>query len=434
MIKVAHLVFGLIFVVIDTDQFMPQLNVFTLDSFIGSYNTFKYYSAIYSVYFFALSIRGGVNIFNSRFLILILVTIGFVAFNIIRIFIDGFILIPSKYSEVQNILLMALVAAGIASNSTSFLWLRPFLTGAIVSLLLRVAYHFLSNTQKVIGIQGVDVKSFYGTYGVHCTIGTLWAIFSIPPEWKSGRMKIVAFYALIAIFLLMVIASGFRRMPMVQIFFIPALAILIYNWRKNTIFAALPKLAALTVVIFITIGFVFTRFYGWESFQDRVLSIIYPSNETLSTASNECYVDDIYALIKILDENPLGVGYGNSYGVVRLIESFDLDGLLEAEVPMHIGFYALLARSGVAGLLMHISIVGVVVSTIRPGRKMLEFSDELLLCWCSAFLFFIFLFPLCAPPMQQVKLMVTYGILLGTAMRLASGEIISVSHPAPIAG
>jgi hypothetical protein len=418
LLQAIHFLAGFVFVFVDTDTFRPELNTFTGDFLFGAPNVFRIYTYIFSFYFLGLGIqfvrgRQAVYWWTAN------LGIGFYAiFALTRLFVDGRLFKPIESLEIRNVILLGIIIATATNPASWNGWLKPFIKGCITAFLIRVIFHFLGGPKDTLEALGVDAVSFYGTYSIHCGLAVALGIVVAIRFAELGRWWLFLVCAILVLVSLAVLASGFSRLAMLYSIVTPCFGLCLAYWLRKQTRRGLIIMATVFASIIGVLGVVLVGYYGIEAAGDRVYSLTDPKGESAAQTSNLAYLDDWKALSEVLQNHPWGVGYGNSYGVNRYIDS-ELDSAdAEFEIPLHIGWYELSARTGVFGLGVIVGLLWPVLYTLWKLRGKLPKSQAMVAGGLAAFFLFGLLFPFSAPLTSQLKVMATYGIVLGCILQM----------------
>jgi hypothetical protein len=417
--NIIHFLAGFVFAFVDTDQFLPELNPFTLDAILGADFVFRFYSLGFFGYFCWPVYRN----FRFRFrrwwqpMAVGLGVFGF--YGAARLLIDGHLFSPIYSLEIRNVMMIGLIAAAITNPASWEEWLKPFTYGSGAAFAIRAICHFTGQRQETAAMIGADSLGFYGTFGIHCvlivTIGVLASIWfgeNKKWRWMAGSICITVIF-------LAIVVTGFRRGSILQAVFLPIVGVGIAFWLRRQTVKGLYIAVAITLISAVCVGIVAVASFDSSVAWDRLLSVLNPTAQSSGMESNLSYMDDWESLVEVIQKHPLGVGYGNSYGVSRYIDEVTQGtDLTEFEPPLHVGSLDMVARTGPFGAWALIALVWTTLRTLLWMRGKVSQEDAMIAGALAGFFLVLLLMPL-APLMAQIKIMATYGIALGVVLQLA---------------
>ena len=431
MINLLHFLAGFLFVFVDTDQFLVEQNPFTGSAFVQTIIVYRLYNYFFVLYFFALS----ANILRLKNLIQVRLAMGVVvlccAYATVRLWADHqLIRVAYDFFDIQNLFLLVLVAALVAHPASWRIWILPFSMGAIPAFIIRVGFALFGEKQHNDTL-GVDLGGFFGTFNGHLEFevtACLLAAVLFAERRKWGWLVIMLLAALLG---MAVIGSGFRRMPMVRAVLIPTFGLLIAYWLCGRLALGVFIAGAIVVSTVSVFSIALVVFFGTDALQDRINSLINPSAQTVSTGSNDAYLEDFSALGKVLTLHPLGVGYFHSYNVRRTMDEIMIVSKHSPEeVPLHVGCLDLVARTGIFGAIALLGIIVNLMLTLRWLRGRVSLLSALMAGGGTAFFVTGFLTPIGSPIMGHIKLMATYAISLGLVYRMVWQPALGI-NPRP---
>lgn len=426
---------GFVFVLVDTDQYMPHLNPFTFDSLFGAYNVMRCYNYGFTLYFFVRMLRFS-RAAQSQWWRPAAIGIGVYAVaGALRLFKDGRLFQPFESLDLRNIVVLGLVMAMVANPSSWRGWLRQFSVGAGAALVLRIVTHFLSGQRDTSDFLGVETGNFYEGFNIQCEFALALGVAWIVCFAERRRWLLTALAALFVFACLGVIGSGFRRMPIAGALFVPCAGLCIGFWLLRRFWRGVGVLVPAGAAMAMVTAGVVVGCYGVDASVERIVSLSNPLDANVAQASNHIYLDDLEALGEILKSNPLGVGYGNPFGVHRFIDAvFIYDNPYEGDLALHVGSYEMLARMGVFGILLIGALAWTVLRALARMRGNVTPGNAMIAGVFAAFFLFHLLMPFAPPATMYLKVMATYGIALGGILQMGirGGSLPSPTRPAKL--
>lgn len=420
---------GFVFVLVDTDQYMPQLDPFTLDSLFGAYNVMRSYTYGFTLYFLILT---PFYLRTAQFLWWKPAAIGigiYAVFATARLFWDGMLFQPFESLEIRNFIMLGVVVALVSNPSSWRGWLKPYLTGSVVALIVRIFAHFVLGRKDTADFLGVETMSFYEGFNIQCEVAVAIGVALI--VWLMEHRKWLRAIVVLALVLacLGVIGSGFRRMPIFAALSIPCFGLCIAYWIRRQLLRGIAILVPTVAFVIIVTACVVLGNYGMDASAERLSSIISLQDANVAQSSNLIYLDDFDAMCEIMQTHPCGVGYGNSFGVYRLIDTvFDTNPPpFEDDLALHVGSYEVIARMGPFGFILILALIWTPLRALGRMKGMVPPIGAMIAGACSAFFLFRFLAPFCPPMTIYLKVMATFGLALGAVLQAGFRSVPSTA-------